>query len=97
VATTSPSAGELDSRQRQDLVVPRQGSDAARPGILAVDGGEKAHLAEVDAEHRHAGTGVRPQRVEDGSVTAEREADVDLGVEPRVELHEWILRQPMLG
>ena len=63
--------GQLD---RLDLA----GEGAAHPllGLVALDRGEEADGAEVDAEDRHAGAGEAAQRVQDRAVAAEHEAEV---------------------
>jgi hypothetical protein len=71
-------AFERDLEPRQLDCLHLAGEGATDPGLrlVALDRGEEADGAEVDAEDRHTGPGEAPQRVQDGSVAAEHQADV---------------------
>ena len=53
--------------------------------LLAIDRGQETNLAIVDPEHRHGRARVRSKGAEDRAVAADREADVDVEPDGRVE------------
>ena len=66
-----PERGQVHS-----LEVAAEGAPQTVLELLALDRGEEADRAEVDAEDRHPGLGEPAQRVEDAAVAAEDDADV---------------------
>ena len=69
---------DLEAGQLDRLDLPGERAADARLGLVALDRGEEADGAEVDAEDRDAGAGETAQRVEDRAVAAEHEAEVGL-------------------
>ena len=69
---------DLEPGQVDHLEVAGEGAPDPRPGVVALDRGEEADGAEVDAEDGDPGAGEVAQRVEDRAVAAEDEAEVEV-------------------
>ena len=67
---------DLQPRQLDRLDLAGEGAADPLLGLLALDRGEEADGAEVDAEDRDAGAGEAAQRVQDRAVAAEDDAEV---------------------
>ena len=84
----APSSVDLEPRQVDRLDLAGEGAADPLLGLVALDRGEEADGAEIDAEDRHAGAGEAAQRVQDRAVAAEDEADV------RARLGRWRRSMP---
>ena len=72
----SPSSVDLEPGQVDRLDLAGEGAADPLLGLVALDRGEEADGAEVDAEDRHPGAGEAAQRVQDRAVAAEDDAEV---------------------